>query len=102
MQARYIAKNIVAAGLAKITQKFNWPMLSGWHSVSVRIDTFEFLGTVAENSLKNGTSNLLRPLRHCRSIQMLDLKRPITVKQRLMDTWDVQTISLPWERLDKR
>ena len=58
--------------------------------VSVRIDTFG-TGTVAESKLEKAARQTF-DLRPAGIIQMLDLKRPITVKQRLMDTWDVRIL----------
>ena len=56
--------------------------------VSVRIDTFG-TGTVAESKLEAATRQIF-DLRPAGIIQMLDLNVQSTVKQRLMDIWDVQ------------
>ncbi len=80
--ARYIAKNIVAAGLAKSRSAITYA-IGVAQPVSVRIDTFG-TGTVAESKLEAAARQIF-DFRPAGIIQMLDLKRPSTVKQRLMD-----------------
>ena len=87
--ARYIAKNIVAAGLAKKAEVQLAYAIGVAQPVSVRIDTFG-TGTVAESQRK--AARQIFDLRPAGIIQMLDLKRPLTVKHRLTVTWDVQIL----------
>jgi len=84
--ARYIAKNIVAAGLAKKAEVQLAYAIGVANPVSVRVDTFG-TATVAESKLEAAVRDLF-DLRPAGIIQMLDLKRP---KQRPMVTWDVRT-----------
>ena len=73
--ARYIAKNIVAAGLAKKAEVQLAYAIGVAQPVSVRIDTFG-TGTVAESKLEKAAREIF-DLRPAGIIQMLDLKRPI-------------------------
>ena len=59
--------------------------------VSVHIDTFG-TGRVAESKLGKATRQIF-DLRPAGIIQILDLKRQFTVKQRLMVTWDVRILT---------
>lgn len=88
--ARYIAKNIVAAGLAKKAEVQLAYAIGVAQPVSVRIDTFG-TGTVAESQLEKAARQIF-DLRPAGIIQMLDLKRQFTVKHRLTVTWDVQIL----------
>ncbi len=72
---RYIAKNIVAAGLAKKRQKCSCYAIGVAQPVSVRIDTFG-TGTVAESQLEKAARQIF-DLRPAGIIQMLGIKRPI-------------------------
>ena len=73
--ARYIAKNIVAAGLAKKAEVQLAYAIGVANPVSVRVDTFG-TATVAESKLESAVRNLF-DLRPAGIIAMLDLKRPI-------------------------
>ena len=73
--ARYIAKNIVAAGLAKKAEVQLAYAIGVAQPVSVRIDTFG-TGAVAESKLQEAVRQIF-DLRPAGIIQMLDLKRPI-------------------------
>ncbi len=73
--ARYIAKNIVAAGLAKKAEVQLAYAIGVANPVSVRVDTFG-TATVAERKLESAVRDLF-DLRPAGIIQMLDLKRPI-------------------------
>ena len=75
--ARYIAKNIVAAGLAKKAEVQLAYAIGVANPVSVRVDTFG-TATVAESKLEAAVRDLF-DLRPAGIIQMLDLKRPISV-----------------------
>ncbi|WP_303975522.1 methionine adenosyltransferase [Streptococcus merionis] len=97
--ARYIAKNIVAAGLAKKAEVQLAYAIGVARPVSVRIDTFG-TSTVAESKLELAVRELF-DLRPAGIIQMLDLKRPIYRQTAAYGHMGRTDIDLPWERLDK-
>ena len=97
--ARYIAKNIVAAGLAKKAEVQLAYAIGVAQPVSVRIDTFG-TGTVAESKLEAAAREIF-DLRPAGIIQMLDLKRPIYRQTAAYGHMGRTDIDLPWERLDK-
>lgn len=97
--ARYIAKNIVAAGLAKKVEVQLAYAIGVAQPISVRIDTF---GTakVSESRLEKVVRELF-DLRPAGIIKMLDLKRPIYKQTAAYGHMGRTDIDLPWERLDK-
>ena len=97
--ARYIAKNIVAAGLAKKVEVQLAYAIGVAHPVSVRIDTFG-TGKVSENKIQTAVRQIF-DLRPAGIIQMLDLKRPIYRQTAAYGHMGRTDIDLPWERLDK-
>ena len=97
--ARYIAKTIVAAGLAKKAEVQLAYAIGVAHPVSVRIDTFG-TGTVGEAELVKAVRRVF-DLRPAGIIQMLDLKRPIYKQTAAYGHVGRTDIDLPWERLDK-
>ena len=97
--ARYIAKNIVAAGLAKKAEVQLAYAIGVAQPVSVRIDTFG-TGTVAESKLQEAVRQIF-DLRPAGIIQMLDLKRPIYRQTAAYGHMGRTDIDLPWEKLDK-
>ena len=97
--ARYVAKNIVAAGLAKKVEVQLAYAIGVAQPVSVRIDTFG-TGTVAESKLEKAARQTF-DLRPAGIIQMLDLKRPIYRQTAAYGHMGRTDIDLPWERLDK-
>ena len=97
--ARYIAKNIVAAGLAKKVEVQLAYAIGVAQPVSVRIDTFG-TGVVSESRLQNAVRQLF-DLRPAGIIQMLDLKRPIYRQTAAYGHMGRTDIDLPWERTDK-
>ena len=97
--ARYIAKNIVAAGLAKKAEVQLAYAIGVANPVSVRVDTFE-TATVAESKLEAAVRDLF-DLRPAGIIQMLDLKRPIYRQTAAYGHMGRTDIDLPWEKLDK-
>mgnify|MGYP000957363928 FL=1 len=97
--ARYIAKNIVAAGLAKKVEVQLAYAIGVAHPVSVRIDTFG-TGLVSESRLQNAVRQIF-DLRPAGIIQMLDLKRPIYRQTAAYGHMGRTDIDLPWERTDK-
>ena len=97
--ARYIAKNIVAAGLAKKAEVQLAYAIGVATPVSVRVDTFG-TATVAESKLEAAVRNLF-DLRPAGIIQMLDLKRPIYRQTAAYGHMGRTDVDLPWEKLDK-
>ncbi|EGL46279.1 methionine adenosyltransferase [Streptococcus anginosus] len=97
--ARYIAKNIVAAGLAKKVEVQLAYAIGVAHPVSVRIDTFG-TGAVSESKLQEAVRQIF-DLRPVGIIQMLDLKRPIYRQTAAYGHMGRTDIDLPWEKLDK-
>lgn len=97
--ARYIAKNIVAAGLAKKAEVQLAYAIGVANPVSVRVDTFG-TATVAESKLETAVRDLF-DLRPAGIIQMLDLKRPIYRQTAAYGHMGRTDIDLPWEKLDK-
>ena len=97
--ARYIAKNIVAAGLAKKAEVQLAYAIGVANPVSVRVDTFG-TATVADSKLEAAVRDLF-DLRPAGIIQMLDLKRPIYRQTAAYGHMGRTDIDLPWEKLDK-
>ena len=97
--ARYIAKNIVATGLAKKAEVQLAYAIGVANPVSVRVDTFG-TATVAESKLEAAVRDLF-DLRPAGIIQMLDLKRPIYRQTAAYGHMGRTDIDLPWEKLDK-
>ena len=97
--ARYIAKNIVAAGLAKKSEVQLAYAIGVANPVSVRVDTFG-TATVAESKLEAAVRDLF-DLRPAGIIQMLDLKRPIYRQTAAYGHMGRTDVDLPWEKLDK-
>ena len=97
--ARYIAKNIVAAGLAKKAEVQLAYAIGVANPVSVRVDTFG-TATVAESNLEAAVRDLF-DLRPAGIIQMLDLKRPIYRQTAAYGHMGRTDVDLPWEKLDK-
>ena len=97
--ARYIAKNIVAAGLAKKAEVQLAYAIGVANPVSVRVDTFG-TATVAESKLEAAVRDLF-DLRPAGIIQMLDLKRPIYRQTATYGHMGRTDVDLPWEKLDK-
>ena len=97
--ARYIAKNIVAAGLAKKAEVQLAYAIGVANPVSVRVDSFG-TATVAESKLEAAVRDLF-DLRPAGIIQMLDLKRPIYRQTAAYGHMGRTDVDLPWEKLDK-
>lgn len=97
--ARYIAKNIVAAGLAKKVEVQLAYAIGVAHPVSVRVDTFG-TGVVSESKLEAAVREIF-DLRPAGIIKMLDLKRPIYKQTAAYGHMGRTDIDLPWEKLDK-
>ncbi|MCM3477498.1 methionine adenosyltransferase [Caldibacillus thermoamylovorans] len=97
--ARYVAKNIVAAGLADKCEVQLAYAIGVAQPVSISIDTFG-TGQVDEAVLVD----LVRKhfdLRPAGIIKMLDLRRPIYKQTAAYGHFGRTDINLPWERTDK-
>lgn len=97
--ARYVAKNIVAAGLADKCEIQLSYAIGVARPTSVRVDTFgtgkltelELVGIIRENF----------DLRPAGIIKMLDLRRPIYKQTAAYGHFGRNDLDLPWEKLDK-
>jgi len=97
--ARYVAKNIVAAGLAdKVEVQFAYA-IGVARPVSISVDTFG-TGKVDEDVLVNVVNNNF-DLRPAGIIKMLDLRRPIYKQTAAYGHFGRVDVDLPWERTDK-
>ncbi len=97
--ARYIAKNIVAAGLADQLEIQLAYAIGVAKPVSIDINTFG-TGKVDSEKLIEATRALF-DLRPAGIIQMLDLKRPIYEKTAAYGHFGRTDVDLPWEHTDK-
>ncbi|HFZ7042139.1 TPA: methionine adenosyltransferase [Streptococcus agalactiae] len=97
--ARYIAKNIVVADLAKKVEVQLAYAIGVAQPVSVRVDTFG-TGVIAEADLEAAVRQIF-DLRPAGIINMLDLKRPIYRQTAAYGHMGRTDIDLPWERVDK-
>ena len=96
--ARYVAKNIVDAGLAKKCQIELAYAIGVAKPVSVLIDTFG-TGTVSDEALSAAVSKVF-DLRPTAIIRKLDLRRPIYRQTAAYGHFGRTDVDLPWERTD--
>ena len=97
--ARYVAKNIVAAGLADKCEIQLSYAIGVAHPTSVMVDTFG-TGKVSDEKLVE----IIRgnfDLRPAGIIKMLDLRRPIYKQTAAYGHFGRTDVDLPWEKLDK-
>lgn len=97
--ARYVAKNIVAAGLADKCEIQLSYAIGVAQPTSVMVDTFG-TGKVSDSQLVN----IIREnfdLRPAGIIKMLNLRRPIYKQTAAYGHFGRNDLSLPWEQLDK-
>ena len=97
--ARYVAKNIVAAGLAKKCEIQLAYAIGVAKPVSIMVDTFG-TGKLAENRLVEIIKENF-DLRPAAIIRDLDLRRPIYRKTAAYGHFGRNEENFPWERLDK-
>ena len=97
--ARYVAKNIVAAGLAKKCEVQLAYAIGVAQPVSVRVDTFG-TGVVAEDKLEDAVSKVF-DLTPAAIISTLGLRRPIYKQVAAYGHIGRTDIDLPWEKTDK-
>ncbi|HOM01332.1 MAG TPA: methionine adenosyltransferase [Acetivibrio sp.] len=97
--ARYVAKNIVAAGLAKKCEVQLAYAIGVARPVSVRVDTFG-TGIIPEEKIES-LVNKHFDLRPAGIIKTLDLRRPIYKQTAAYGHFGRTDIDLPWEKTDK-
>ena len=97
--ARYVAKNIVAAGLAKRCEIELAYAIGVAHPVSLLVDT-NGTGRVPDEKLAEIVRKLF-DLRPSGIIQMLDLRRPIYRQTAAFGHFGRTDVDLPWEHTDK-
>ena len=97
--ARYVAKNLVAAGLAKKCEIQLSYAIGVAHPTSVMVDTFG-TGKLPDSRLVE----IIREnfdLRPAGIIKMLDLRRPIYKQTAAYGHFGRNDLDLPWEKLDR-
>ena len=97
--ARYVAKNMVAAGLAKKCEVQLSYAIGVAHPTSIQVDTFG-TGKLSDQRL----TEIVREnfdLRPAGIIKMLDLRRPIYKQTAAYGHFGRNDLNLPWEALDK-
>ena len=97
--ARYVAKNIVAAGLADKCEIQLSYAIGVAHPTSIMVDTFG-TGKLSDSRLVE----IIREnfdLRPAGIIKMLDLRRPIYKQTAAYGHFGRNDLDLPWEKLDK-
>ena len=97
--ARYVAKNIVAAGLADKCEIQLSYAIGVDHPTSIMVDTFG-TGKVSNEKLVE----IIREnfdLRPAGIIKMLDLRRPIYKQTAAYGHFGRHDVDLPWEKLDR-
>lgn len=97
--ARYVAKNIVAAGLADKAEIQLAYAIGVAHPVSISVDTFG-TGKVNEDIIVSAIKEHF-DLRPAGIIKMLNLRRPIYKQTAAYGHFGRRDIDVPWEKLDK-
>ena len=97
--ARWVAKHVVAAGLAKRCQVQLAYAIGVARPVSVRVDTFG-TGTVSDDRLEQAVEKVF-DLRPAAIIRDLDLRRPIYRQLAAYGHFGRTDLDLPWERTDR-
>ncbi|WP_027397014.1 methionine adenosyltransferase [Anaerovibrio lipolyticus] len=97
--ARYVAKNIVAAGLADRAEVQLAYAIGVAKPVSIMVDTFG-TGKVDDRTLEELVQKNF-DLRPAGIIKMLDLRRPIYAQTAAYGHFGRTDVDLPWEHTDK-
>lgn len=97
--ARYIAKNIVGAGLAKRCEVQLAYAIGVAHPVSVFVDT-RGTGVISDEALAELIRNQF-DMRPSKIISYFDLRRPLYRQVAAYGHFGRSDLDLPWERLDK-
>lgn len=96
--ARYAAKNIVAAGLAKKCQIEVAYAIGVAHPVSILVDSYG-TGKVSDEKLSELVDRFF-DFRPAKIIEKLDLRRPIYEQIAAYGHFGREDLDLPWERTD--
>ena len=96
--ARYAAKNIVAAGLAKKCQIEVAYAIGVAHPVSILVDTYG-TGKISDEQLSALVSQFF-DFRPAKIIEKLDLRRPIYEQTASYGHFGRTDVDLPWEHTD--
>ena len=97
--ARYVAKNIVAAGLADRVEIQLAYAIGVAHPVSIMVDTFG-TGKIDDEKIVALVQKTF-DLRPAGIIKMLDLRRPIYRQTAAYGHFGRTDVDLPWEKTDK-
>jgi S-adenosylmethionine synthetase len=97
--ARWVAKNVVAAGLAERCEVQVAYAIGVAHPVSVAVDTFG-TGRLAEERIVQAVLEVF-DLRPAAIIHHLDLRRPIYKQTAAYGHFGRPDLDLPWERVDR-
>jgi S-adenosylmethionine synthetase len=97
--ARYVAKNVVAAGLADRCELQVAYAIGVAHPVSVLVETFG-TGKIEEDKIAALVAKHF-DLRPAAIIRHLDLRRPIYQQTAAYGHFGRPDLNLPWERIDK-
>ena len=97
--ARYVAKNVVAAGFAKACEVQLAYAIGVSQPVSLRIDT-RGTGVISDAEISEKVSNVF-DLSPSGIIKELDLRQPMYTQTAAYGHFGRDDIDLPWERLDK-
>ncbi len=97
--ARWVAKNVVAAGLAKRCEVQLAYAIGVAHPVSIMVDTFG-TATVAEEKIEEAIERVF-DLRPNAIIRRLDLRKPIYRQLASYGHMGREDLGVAWEKLDK-
>ncbi len=97
--ARYIAKNIVAAGIAKRCELQVAYAIGVAHPVSVLVET-QGTGIIPDEQIARLVAEQF-DMRPAKIIEQFDLRRPIYKQTAAYGHFGRPELDLPWERLDK-
>ncbi|ADQ07693.1 S-adenosylmethionine synthetase [Caldicellulosiruptor hydrothermalis 108] len=97
--ARYVAKNIVASGLAKKCEVQVSYAIGVARPLSIRVDTFG-TGKISDEKIAEIVKRVF-DLRPAAIIRDLDLRRPIYKQVAAYGHFGREDLDLPWERTDK-
>lgn len=97
--SRWVAKNVVAAGLAKKCEVQLAYAIGVAHPVSIMVDTFG-TATVDEDKIEQAIEKVF-DLRPHAIIKQLDLRKPIYKKLAAYGHMGREDLGVSWEKLDK-
>jgi S-adenosylmethionine synthetase len=97
--ARYVAKNVVAAGLARRCEIQLAYAIGVAHPLSVNVQTYG-TGTLSDSRLAELIQGVF-DLRPGAIIRELDLQRPIYRQTAAYGHFGRADLDLPWERVDR-